>query len=1623
MAEGFDNDFGFSLTPEVDTQKPMPETKAFVAEPVQKDITRPGAIDIPTMDKPMLTKADADKMMDDFMATNDAKAHDPMVAIKSSVYGAGLKDHQFERYYNMPRVYNKLGFTPFRDNESAYNKESSWLDEVSRASTQWANLTGLGAKDALTFGSLTDTKMAEQYEKAMAIGSSSKGGIGGFTTNLYLNSGYTVGILAEATLEELGLALITGASLGSATPLTGTAMIAAGLRAGNKITKGYEVGKNVLRTLNSLGDLNKARKYFTEATKGAGHFLNPLENTVDFVRGVDDVTKIGALGLKAKTALGFTHFYKDIRNIKYAWGESGLEGGMVRLQMEDELLQAHLDNNDGRPPTELEAKDIRETALKAGLTTGWQNVGAIYYSNKVVMDGLFDAYKPLRNLSANVIEHGPYKVLFNKAVTDPYAVVEDSWKNILKTVKNPKSYAKTGLTYFKANIAEGLQETTQEVISGAAIDHYKDEWSDNIVKGGYYASIIDNLHKQATPQGLDVFMSGFLMGGMIAPVASTMGSFIPGSKQQSFLKETYMKYFDTTTYTDLRAKQEQKANEDMNMLNDLWNSKGEALAPDLESLSKQNAYSKGMADAKDEGNSKAYYDLKDMSFFEHIQLALDKGRFDDFIDQLEEQRGFTPEEIKADSREGVSKMSQAEFVGAIDKAVERAKYIKELYDVQEDEFANPFNHKRFVEGDPRRDNEKSKEDGWRESQKKFLFANYSFQRSLERMNSIMGEAQRDTRLGKVPSADFTILFTLSDMVAELGRLKIEIGNLTGATGEQRTFLKNKEKKHKLLDAFHNDMMAVESLTKDDPQTKKTLHDAKISYGNYLKFLASTNKDHAFKDAIDKSFQKLIDHYELNKDSIALTKAINDLLDPGAFIASATRDTEMFVQKNLHAKSERERSLKEYRKVMNMNTLTQILYATVDDKRLGIKKASMFFDPDEIEPLMKDGILPTAFYYATGDAKLVRVPPYTPDWQQAMNYVQEYVTNIMGIPIEPLSEKRVEKMKAFNTEARAKSVEDVRTYHDLAKQFGFDPFAAETVLSLKQVLETIIKSEEATVQEVELANELLRRATDSETVTFTNDTDEIASYGTTKQTVINAHHGASNYQNNGYALEFLILHAEIQRRTQDALNTDLEFKAAVTRIQTTVKNHFKANTEASVQEPVGLGSLEDFVAEAMTNSKFQSLLAQVPYDVTGQSTWKTFVQSVMALLKKYFTKKNSNNALTEAFYIITTKIDAGSTIASSKTPISKATATPTGTNVKITQSTPVEDIIKLPTITEAGTNKTYNLADMLLELYKTDNDKRKLDKVALRDPDYTTKSDVALLESAQFDSFISELTPSVQKIFALYNEKASRNVAPTPKPSSSGGITIMTIEMKDWLTAHGFNPSDYNVAQAEALIKQNLSKQELLDREIIEAMSRQQIIDNERKEKQDEIAAEIAAENHYDKLDLLEQDLFRRLKMKDEESGLTLEAITGWSYETIGKLIELKKTDIAFTYTFEDIKPNMVVIMKGSKEDQDGEKLVIDKIVGGIIKAHKLSNPNVFRTIKKADVHAKIKYVFKEEMLKPDVKKPTIIITQQDEELANDTQATTKAKIADKAALKAKIDKVKNAGKKSGRFTDNINDKC
>ena len=64
--------------------------------------------------------------------------------------------NQFYDRYAEHSDFEKLGFSPFRDNEQLYNQNTTFWKEIGRASGEWSSLMWTGLKDGAGFGEMTE---------------------------------------------------------------------------------------------------------------------------------------------------------------------------------------------------------------------------------------------------------------------------------------------------------------------------------------------------------------------------------------------------------------------------------------------------------------------------------------------------------------------------------------------------------------------------------------------------------------------------------------------------------------------------------------------------------------------------------------------------------------------------------------------------------------------------------------------------------------------------------------------------------------------------------------------------------------------------------------------------------------------------------------------------------------------------------------------------------------------------------------------------------------------------------------------------------------------------------------------------------------------------------------------------------------------------------------------------------------------------------------------------------------------------------------------------------------------------------------------------------------------------
>ena len=859
--------------------------------------------------------------------------------------------------------FDEVGFSPLRDNEANFNARTTRWDDFSRMMTHSfvplftrGFVSGPKSLAKMLTGDFTsaDLEDARVYEEAAAIGQSNKGGLFGFANNAMMNFGYTAGIITEAIAEEAAGALLaapTGGSSLFATTANNFLKIPKlfkGLNAFKTGKRGYQAVKDTLRLTDTM---TEARKLWQEANSSAlGNFvkagargLNPLENTVDAVKRIRQADNITDLAILSKTAGGF---YRDVRKINMALSEARLEAGMVENNVFDKLYNEAYKANDNQVPSDKELAELEKQAKDASYETLLENAALVYASNAITFNNITSPKGGLRNFIKSTTDDiaeitaregeknfGKIgKVIYDRAAKK-FAIEKNNLKTLAKGwLKNPvyKSVGKT-VGYFKANFTEGIQENLQETIAEANEKYFIDSYKSPTLQSMLYSRAAtrainrnkldyfsDSWERQNpfTAQGAETFASGFFMGALAGPLNNAV----------PFLSSTYNRMFNKEQYEKWKTGQMKTAENLVKELNDM--SLKAFMGDNIQNLGAQDL----LATVRNTGSKKEAMDTENEIFVSQVKYLKSKGLFGTFTQQLEDLKEMTDKEF-AD----VVKITESEvpkYRERVDSSVERLNKIKNLYDrverknpnpVKDDiDFSNPDNFdKAFLKA------------AWDKNNENMVFFNEVYDDALGRRAAIEKKFNSNPKYKSIDNRQRNLLFRPEDMADELDMLDKELqaekelgtnANKIKQLEDKIKITKDYQENFRIFDTFFNRSNYAEVIGEQykkefgkeaspeelveymnqklgglDNENLKVgiLQRLKDSHKNYLKTLAQQKGDYVFDADTDETFELLADYYKLGHETKQITKYIEALNDPDAFLDVLRRN--MAWMKNQHAK--------------------------------------------------------------------------------------------------------------------------------------------------------------------------------------------------------------------------------------------------------------------------------------------------------------------------------------------------------------------------------------------------------------------------------------------------------------------------------------------------------------------------------------------------------------------------------------------------------------------------------------------------------------------------------------------------------------------------------------------------
>ena len=1170
---------------------------------------------------------------------------------KLTTFNSSHTGHNFDRYYSHPS-FKKLGFSPFRDNESFYNQNSSLWDDAVRGGITAGKLAWLGGTSTFKnwgsmFSSSPNTEDSDEMERLMSVGMSNRGGFGAKVVNFGVNMGYTYGVVGEILAEEAALALGTYFTGGA---LSGVAGVRTGMNIG-RIAKAFE-GFKGLSTISKAREIWNSSKALQGAGKLAGH-LAPFEQTRSLFTTAGKATaKWGELTDMAKVSKSFGAFYRDLREINAVTSEARLEGGGIQTQVTNDLIASFKSKN-GRDPNDQESEAIFRQAHQAGVTGSLMNSAGIYLSNKVVLDRALKGIPGMEALGQTATRKINGSFLLNKAWKaagkDPYELVKGVKQlgkaAFYKQTFNPKNLAKGGLGYLSANLMEGTQEVYQEAVAKGLTDYYTSTYNDpsRVGSAEFRTKLLHGLKSQASDQGVETFLSGFLMAGPMSGMQSAFYGTVDMVKQKK-LKADAAAFAENpenagkeNPYQRELDKQADFENKTLEALNETTKNAPAYFSALERDIKIQNDLARAADEAAIDGDVKAVKDARDASLVNHTITLLQAGKFDIFEEQLKslgELSGPELQEAFGEDPAGTGKT----VAERLQNVLARTKEIKSSFEEYQG-MINPHSMEKNAIGYL----------AFEHAREVMIHDDIRYKRTGQRMADLYDEFSRNLPFAKANAADFANLFSVGDpnspslvgragMRSEIQLLDQEIAIAEGgdAAGKLRAeSLKKKRDSLKGLSALvqaHKIQYIVNQSTNQTDESfaenERALADLdtqlKDAYVNHIKVLAEENGQTVLTKDLDKSYQQFSDYWKLNADQGQVANALNILHDPYMFNQSTQRLESAMREAQAQRTEKLNDALRQFQARRHKNKFFNDLF----------NNFNAFIDPEEADAYINENEVPTTFFDAD---TLEEIQPGSEKYKGIMALVDEYD--------DAYFEKEGKRMMRTGTGGlmsfRGKEDNDKRTIKQLGEEYGFDHTDVLSYVNIEKVLKAVMTSKFASKDMKKLAQALLSIVDKNTQITFKTNHFTNSTYDNVNGVIVDPKFSAEGFTTGLVPMEFSILNG-IMQQVMDKSLEDADFNDRMTVLREKLIENLTDEQKKEFQ--LAMKDNAGFVAEVMTNPYIQGVLDSIPLEgeatqqtAAAKTLWQSFLDEVKALLTKLFGSKRSASLYDEAVTVITNKL--------------------------------------------------------------------------------------------------------------------------------------------------------------------------------------------------------------------------------------------------------------------------------------------------------------------------------------------------------------------------------------------------
>jgi len=920
-----------------------------------------------------------------------AAGHNPIAPVVSS-----MRSNEFMRYYSHPK-FADLGFSPYANNEEYYNNNSSIYDDAARSWDQFTGLVGTGFMS--TYRSMADVfsgnplapdvTSATEMDDAMAIGSSSRGGAFGWANNFVLNSAYTVGMISSIAVEELVMA---AAAAATALPTGGASVLGFGARTAANIkrlatgiTKATAGGRAIKHSYDMVRQMKNidAAKDMYNVMNGIGTGVTKvfLPQTVAAIKSLKTAKNTAQnIGNVAKKSNTFGAFYKDIREMNHGLSESKLEAGTTYNERIKDGIRIQKRKNNGLDVTPEQMVAIKDNADRAAFTSLMLNAPLIFLSNKIVFANAFGGFnKSFKRMMTDNMSSVSKRIIRSKSVRnaagefaeDVFQDVGTGFKGLVKRTKslgvkgNTSKLAGASLRYFAANFAEGIQEVGQEAIS-AGTNHYYSNLMEDPLSGGidlYKQSISSAVDSQLGAQGLETFMSGFLMGGLLQGPQKLVFQGGPAVYDIAKSKGWFGKEAKAAIV-------EQKQNQEKLITEVIktYNEGANPLAKDPKSLFNEQKYkfliqkqiSGEKKNAAFNGDLFGFIDETDLAKFQQIHTILETGGAREYENYLKDILKLSDKDL-LDTMPGNKDVKSGKYRESINHTINQIGIMEENYNADKDKNPNPNDPSQFEFGSREFQEASHKAMAWEHIRYLKMFTKDGFNRAVERYDSIKEGLASDPIFKGMAATDLTVLLSPEDINNELVILNTEIIGLTLDDASDKKLLKKKKSKFDALKGYLDIIEDPKNQTKNHSfdKRKKYINKLKGAFKTYVQLLADSNNSFVNEGAIDEVLKKMSDHNALKGRAKLYYRTIELLNNPKRFDEIYLRQAEInkSIFKN-YSKINRA-SIAKYINVVNKNNLLN---------QLAAEGVEITPDPEQLRVFLETGnsSVLTKFYDADGE---------------------------------------------------------------------------------------------------------------------------------------------------------------------------------------------------------------------------------------------------------------------------------------------------------------------------------------------------------------------------------------------------------------------------------------------------------------------------------------------------------------------------------------------------------------------------------------------------------------------------------------------------------------------------------